>query len=105
MHGEQYALKETETWGDPDEILDLKQDRWGLVRVECWNGLHGKLVEDVPFDVIRAIVHLERDKPPKPIWLAWQAPAVIPQGIHVDAAVICQAYCHRWPIESNIHFR
>lgn len=28
--------------------------RWGQVRLQRWNGLHGKLDADVPFDVIRA---------------------------------------------------
>ena len=59
----------------------------------------------MPFGVIRANVHLERDKPPTPIWLAWQAPAVIPEDILLKAAVIWQVYVHRWPVEPNILFR
>jgi len=105
VHGEQFVFKEPQTWGDPDEVIELEHDRWGQVRLERWNGLHGKLDVDVSFDVVRASVHLERDKPPKPIWLAWQTPVFIPEGIHVDAVVIWQAYCHRWPIEPNIRFR
>jgi len=105
IHGKRFAFKEPETWGDPDEIIELEHDHWGQVQLERWNGLHGNLDADVPFDVIRASVHLERDKPPKPIWLAWQAPAELPEGIHVDAAMIWQAYCHRWPVEPNIRFR
>lgn len=105
IHGERFAFKEPQTWSNPDEVVDLDHDRWGQVRLERWNMLHGKLDADVPFDVIRASVHLERDKPPKPIWLAWQAPAVIPQEVQVGAAVIWQAYCHRWPVEPNIRFR
>jgi hypothetical protein len=46
-----------------------------------------------------------RDKPPKPLWLAWQAPAHIPDDIDVDAKLIWQAYVHRWPVESGIRFR
>ena len=105
IHGKRFAFKEPDTWGDPGEIIALEHDHWGLVRLERWDGLHGKLDEDVPFDVIRASIHLERDKPPKPIWLAWQAPLELPEGIHVNAAVIWQAYCHRWPVEPNIRFR
>jgi hypothetical protein len=105
IHGERFAFKEPETWGDPDEVIDLEHPRWGQVRLERWNELHGKLDADVPFDVVRASIHLERDKLPNPIWLAWQAPAFIPEGIHVDAAVIWHAYCHRWPVEPNIRFR
>ena len=105
IHGNRFAFKKPETWGDPDEVIEFEHDSWGQVRLERWNGLHGKLDADVPFDVIRASVHLERDKPPKPIWLAWQAPAELPKGIQVDAVAIWQAYCNRWPIEPNIRFR
>jgi hypothetical protein len=105
IHGKRFAFKEPETWGDPDEIMELEHDHFGQVQLERWNGLHGKLDADVPFDVIRASVHLERDRPHKPLWLAWQAPAELPEGILVDVAVIWLAYCHRWPVEPNIRFR
>jgi hypothetical protein len=105
VHGQRFAFKEPDTWGDPDEVIELEDVRWGQVRLERWNDLHGKLDADVPFDIIRASVHLERDKPPPPIWLAWQAPALIPEDILVDATVIWQAYCHRWPVEPSIRFR
>ena len=105
VHGQRFAFKEPDTWDDPDEVISLEHSRWGQVRLERWNRLHGKLDADVPFDVIRSSVHLERDKPPTPIWLAWQAPASIPADIRVDAATIWQAYVHRWPVEPNIRFR
>jgi len=105
VHGQRFAFKEPQTWGDLDEVINLEHPRWGRVRLQRWNGLHGKLDADVPFDVIRASVHLERTKPPKPIWLAWQAPSFVPEGILVDVTVIWQAYCHRWPVEPNIRFR
>lgn len=105
VHGQRFAFKEPPTWGDPDEVVELEHVRWGQVRLERWNNLHGKLDADVPFDVIRASVHLQRDKPPPPIWLGWQAPVWIPEDIPADAAIIWQAYCHRWPVEPNIRFR
>ena len=105
VHGQRFAFKEPDTWSDPDEVIELEHVRWGQVRLERWLDLHGKLDADVPFDVIRASVHLERDKSPPPIWLAWQAPACSPSGILIDATVIWQAYCHRWPVEPNIRFR
>ncbi len=40
-----------------------------------------------------------------PLWLAWQAPAIMPEGIHVNAETIWHAYQHRWPIEPSICFR
>jgi hypothetical protein len=44
------------------------------VKIERWNNLLGKNDADVPIDVIRASIHQERDKLPKPIWIAWKAP-------------------------------
>ena len=73
--------------------------------MERWNNLPGKNDANVPMDVIRASIHLERDKPPQPIWLGWQAPATIPDNLMITTQVIWQAYVHRWPVEPNIRFR
>ena len=105
VHGKRFAFKKLGTWDPPDEVIALEHDRLGQVRLERWNNLHGKNDIDVPMDVIRASIHLERDKPPRPIWLAWQAPATIPNNLVVNAQVIWQAYVHRWPIEPGIRFR
>jgi hypothetical protein len=56
-------------------------------------------------DVVQARVHLEKDRPPKPFWLGWQAPPVIPASLEVTAQVIWRAYQHRSAIESGIRFR
>ena len=105
VHGERFAFKEPDTWGPPDEVLTLEHPNFRQVKLERWNNLHGKKDADVPFDVVRASTHLEREKPPRPIWLAWLAPAVIPDPIVVDAQVIWQAFTHRWPVEPGIRFR
>lgn len=57
------------------------------------------------FDVVQVQAHLERAEPPAPLWLVWQAPATMPEGIYVNAETIWQAYQHRWPIEPSIRFR
>ena len=105
MHGKRFVFKEPETWEIPDEVIALEHPNLGQVKLERWNDLHGKNDADVPTDVIRASIHLERDKPPKPIWLAWQAPATVPNNLEVNAQVIWQAYVHRWPVEPGIRFR
>ena len=105
VHGKRFAFKEPETWETPDEVITLEHPKLGQVKLERWNNLHGKNDTDVPMDVIRASIHLEKDKPPKPIWLAWQAPATIPSNLDVNAQVIWQAYVHRWPVEPGIRFR
>jgi hypothetical protein len=105
VHGQRFAFKEPETWGDPDEVITLQHARFGQVKLERWSNLHGKHDADVPVDVVRASIHLEKDKPPQPIWLAWQAPAKLPDDLVVDAQVIWEAYVHRWPVEPSIRFR
>jgi len=105
IHGERFAFKEPDTWGDPDEVLELEDEHFGQVRLERWLDLHEKKGSDVPFDVIRASVHLERDKPPQAIWLAWLAPPSIPSGISLNVENIWRAYIARWPVEPGIHFR
>ncbi len=105
VHGERLAFKEPETWGTPDEVIMFKDAKFGQVKLQCWNGLHGKNDADVPIDVIRASSHLEKDKPPKPLWLAWQAPLHLPNNMTIDAKLIWQAYVHRWPVEPGIRFR
>ena len=105
IHGKRFAFKEPETWEAPDEIITFEHPKFGQVKLDRWHDLHGKKDADVPFDVVRASIHLERDKPPNPLWLAWQAPKSIPKGLQVDARLIWLAYVHRWPVEAGIRFR
>ena len=94
IHGKRFAFKEPETWGTPDEVSTLEHAKLGRVKLERWNNLHGKNDAD---DVIRASIHLERDKPPQPIRLGWQTPATIANNLLVNV--------HRWPVETGIRFR
>lgn len=105
VHGKRFAFKEPETWGAPDQVIELQDDRWGKVRLERWNQLHEQKGMDVPYDVMRACVHLEREQPPAALWLAWLPPQPLPQGQELNAETIWRAYDHRWPIEPGFHFR
>jgi hypothetical protein len=105
VHGKRFAFKEPETWAAPDEGCAFAHPKLGQVKLERWNNLHGKNEADVPMDVIRASIHQERDKPPKPIWLGWQPPPTIPSNLELNAQSIWQAYVHRWPVEPGIRFR
>jgi hypothetical protein len=105
VHGKRFAFKEPDTWDDPNEVLTLVHAKLGQVKLERWNHLHGKNDADVPVDVVRASIHREKDHSPKPIWLAWQAPATLPEDRVVNVQTIWQAYVHRWPVEPNIRFR
>ena len=105
IHGERFAFKEPETWGVPDEKCELNDPYWGQVRLERWNHLHEKKGIDVPYDIVRASVHLERAKPSAALWLAWLAPQTIPVEQTVTVETIWRAYDSRWPIEPGLHFR
>ena len=105
VHGKRFAFKEPDTWGAPHEVIELQDPYWGTVRLERWHNLHEKKGADVPYDVVRASVHLEREKPPAALWLAWLPPQRIPDGLTVTAPTIWRAYEARWPIEPGLHFR
>jgi hypothetical protein len=105
VHGERFAFKEPETWGTPAEVIELEDPYWGKVRLERWKQLHEKKGADVPYDVIRACVHQEREHPPKALWLAWLAPCQFPAGMTVTVETIWRAYISRWPVEPGIYFR
>ena len=99
VHGARFAFKEPDTWDQPDEEVWFCDSRFGLVQLRCWHGLHAKQDATTPFGVIRAETHLERTKPPKPIWLgAIGAPdkSCYHKWVWFD---------QRWPIEPAIRFR
>ena len=104
-HGRRFAFKEPESWGEPAEFIPLEHPYWGQVQLRRWHNLHGKGTAEISFDVVQVQVHLERTKPPAPLWLLWLAPPNIPIGIEVTAETIWSGYDHRWPIEPNIRFR
>jgi hypothetical protein len=92
IHGKRFAFKEPDTWGNPDEVIDLEDPYWGQVRLERWNHLHEKKGADVPYDVIRASVHREREKPPAALWLAWLSPKTLPVEVTVTAQTAWRAH-------------
>jgi hypothetical protein len=104
-HGRRFAFKEPETWGVPDEFVTFVDERWGQVELRRWKGLHERAAADAPLDVVQARIHLEREKPPHLLWLAWQAPAMLPAHLEVTVETIWQAYPYRWPIEPSTRFR
>ena len=105
IHGARFAFKEPATWSTPTEVIELEDIYWGQVHLERWHGLHEKKGADVPYEVIRACVHLEREKPPAALWLAWLAPCQFPASISVTVETLWRSYSSRWPVEAGIHFR
>jgi hypothetical protein len=99
VHGERFAFKDPTTWRTPDEIVCFEDERHGQVRLLRWRGYHARQGADVPFEVIRAETHLERDQPPKPVWLGCV------NSEYYTVAELWLAYDRRWPIEPAFAFR
>ena len=69
-HGKRFAFKEPATWGEPVETVLLEDPKWGQVEIRLWAGLHAVEDAETVFSVVQARVHLERARPPSPMWLA-----------------------------------
>ncbi len=104
VHGDRFAFKEPETWGEPDTELELEDERWGKVRLRRWDHLHARQDSDTPFSVISVETHLEREKLCSPFWLGYQPPPdQKPGDQRVDD--LWYWYQQRWPVEPSIRFR
>jgi hypothetical protein len=98
-HGHDFAFREPETWGLPDEEQRFHDERFGQVRLRCWDHLHGRKDAETVFSVILAETHLENADPDEPLWLAFQSP----QPTRVTQ--VWQWYQYRWSIEPSFRFR
>jgi hypothetical protein len=61
-YGERFAFKDEQTWGEPDEVQEFEDERYGKVRLQRWNSLRDKRAPGLTLDLIRAQVHLEKEK-------------------------------------------
>jgi len=103
VHGERFAFKEPETWGEASATVELEDERWGKVRLRRWDHKHARQDADTPFGVILVETHLEREKPP-PLWLGYQPPPHQTVDEH-SLEVVWHWYQYRWPVEPSIRFR
>ena len=97
-HGEVFRFKDETTWPAPEEYVSFSDVRYGEVELQLWEGLHAREDAETVFSVIRAAIHLERKRPPKPLWLAWMGPA-----LPVEA--IWSFYPKRATVEASFRFR
>jgi hypothetical protein len=104
VHGDRFAFKEPETWWRSDATVELEDERWGKVRLRRWDHLHARQDAQTPFSVILVECHLEREKPAKPFWLAYQPPVHQSPG-EQSVVDLWRGYQHRWPVEPAIRFR
>jgi len=104
VHGDRFAFKEPETWGEPDAEVTVEDERWGQVRLRRWDKKHASQDSSTPFSVILVETHLERDRPSNLFWLGYQPP---PQQEPGDQKLdtLWRGYAWRWPVEPSIRFR
>jgi hypothetical protein len=100
VHGDRFAFKEPDTWGAPAADVEFEDPRYGQVRLRTWHELHAAQDDQTVFSVLLAEVHLERDKPPKPLWLGYQN---APETCRTQT--IWEWFDQRWPIEPAYRFR
>jgi hypothetical protein len=98
-HGQAFRFKDPATWTVPSEDVQFEHPVYGQVRLRRWHGLHDKLAPELPITLVRAEAHLERAKPPDPLWLGYNGPA------EVSVSTIWEWYMKRWPIEPAFRFR
>jgi hypothetical protein len=101
LHGQRFAFKDPTTWPEPAAAVALDTDDWGQVRLRRWDDLHARQDAHTVFSVLCCEVHVEREKPPKPLWLAYR-PA---PGHDLDLETIWRCFPLRWPIEPAFRFR
>ena len=101
IHGQAFAFKDPKTWHEPVEMIDLECADWGQVRLRRWDDLHAKQDADTVFSVLCCEVHLEREKPPKALWLGYRAAPT--QDLALES--IWRCFPMRWPIEPAFRFR
>jgi len=66
VHGDRFAFKEPETWGEPDATVELQHERWGQVRLRRWDHLHAHQDAPTSFSVILAETHPSAELTTKP---------------------------------------
>lgn len=104
VHGDRFAFKKPETWGEPDAEARVEDDRWGKVRLRRWDHRHALQDATTPFSVLLVETHLERDRPSAPFWLGYQPPPHQEPGDQ-PLTDLWRWYPWRWPVEPSTHFR
>ncbi|MBC7252306.1 MAG: transposase [Anaerolineae bacterium] len=51
VHGERFAFKEPETWGEPDALVELEHPHRGKTRLRRWDNKHARQDAATPFSV------------------------------------------------------
>ena len=111
-HGtDRFECGDPGTWGEPGQVLTREDDRYGLMTVMSWGGLHPKLACRGHFQamarppVIRChLIRITVEKLPNgravpgPLWLWWAGPG------EPDLDLCARGYLHRYDMEHTWRF-
>ncbi len=98
-HGAAFRFKDPATWDPPCEDVVFEHERYGVVHLRRWTGLHAQDDPLTVFDVVLAETHLGQATRPEPKWFA---------GLNATAhpvRALWSWYTQRWPIEPAFRFR
>lgn len=99
-HGPKMAFKDPQSWPEPSECVEFKDERWGKVTIRRWDNLHDQQHPEASISVLGVWVHQENPSPTAPLWLGYK-----PGYRDVSAQEIWSWFSWRWPIEPSIRFR
>ncbi|WP_456427723.1 transposase [Rhodocaloribacter sp.] len=103
-HGAAFRFKDETTWGEPAQRMPLTDRRYGNVELRLWHGLHARQDATTRFSVLCARVRLEREHPPKPLWLAWQVPEAMSRE-RFSVEDLWRYYQQRTSLEASLRYR
>lgn len=71
-HGEKFSLKNPQTWGEPDQQLEITDEHSKVFVVSHWSQLHFRDAAEHPIEVICITPQeLGTSRRLKPLWLSW----------------------------------
>ena len=72
VHGDKFKLNDPETWWTPEQLVEVKDPKLGLLRLRLWHNLHFQQSAKHPMHLIQ-LERLNEDAVLKsrPLWLAW----------------------------------
>ncbi|OUC13123.1 MAG: hypothetical protein B0A82_18885 [Alkalinema sp. CACIAM 70d] len=97
-HGDKFTLKDSTTWGQPEEDQPVEDAQWGFLRLQRWGRLHFRQAPQQEVSLIRVERRSHATATAKPLWLIWV-------GLEMpDLATIWKDYLRRFAIEHWYRF-